>query len=93
MNAAHKGHVGVVRLLVERGAELNHSAKYNLTALMLSVIARHPSVVRDLVKAGADTTLRGTGPFMATPLEYSEQMGYTEISAVLRGVEEPSMKE
>jgi ankyrin repeat protein len=83
MNAAHKGHLEVVRLLVERGAQLNHTAKHHLTALMLAVIARHPEVVRVLMRAGADASLRGKGHF-TTPLEYSQQYGYTEIIEILQ---------
>jgi hypothetical protein len=83
MNAAHKGHLEVVHLLVECGAELNHTAKHHLTALMLAVIGRHSEVVRVLVQAGAEITLRGKGHF-ATPLEYSQQHGYTEIIEILK---------
>lgn len=61
MRAAQHGDVHVVRLLVHRGVDLNHSAKYHLTALMLAVVNGHAEVVRALVRAGADQTIRGTG--------------------------------
>jgi uncharacterized protein len=50
-----------VRLLIDRGADLNRAAKYHLTALMLAVIAGHESSVAALIAAGADLTLTGSG--------------------------------
>jgi ankyrin repeat protein len=50
-----------VAFLVEHGAELNHIAKYGLSALMLAVIGAHIEIVRMLVTAGADLSIRGTG--------------------------------
>jgi ankyrin repeat protein len=38
--------VSLVRLLVNRGAALDHCAKYRLTALMLAVINGHPDIVK-----------------------------------------------
>ena len=84
MNAACTGSVDVVRLLIERGAELNHSAKYHLTALMLAVINQNLEIVKLLVEGGANISIRGSGPFEYTPLEYAERIQSYEISALLR---------
>ena len=43
------------------GADLNATAKYRLSALMLAVIAGHADVARRLVSAGADLTITGSG--------------------------------
>jgi ankyrin repeat protein len=61
MRAAHAGRGEAVAWLIERGAELDHTSKFHLSALMLAVVAGHPRVARRLATAGADTTIRGRG--------------------------------
>jgi ankyrin repeat protein len=61
MRAAHAGRLAAVQLLVSRGASLNHTSKFSLSAVMLSVIGGHADVARALAAAGADLTLRGSG--------------------------------
>ena len=61
MRAAHAGHVDAVEWLIGHGADLDHTSKFHLSALMLAVIAGHPQCARALVAAGADTTITGTG--------------------------------
>ena len=84
MNAAYRGDTELVRLLVEKGANLNHTAKYNLSALMLAVINEHLDIVRVLVTAGADTKLKGLGDFACTPLEYAVKLGRHDMADILR---------
>jgi ankyrin repeat protein len=50
-----------VAALVEHGASLNVTAKFGLSALMLSIVAGHIEIARLLARAGADLSLRGTG--------------------------------
>jgi ankyrin repeat protein len=47
-----------VRWLIAHGADLNHTAKYHLSALMLAVINGRDAIVGILVDAGADRSLR-----------------------------------
>ena len=61
MVAAHAGHLDVVAVLIDHGAQLNVTAKYGLSALMLAVVAGHAEVARLLARAGADRSLRGSG--------------------------------
>ena len=61
MNAARDGRLAVAHLLIRRGADLNRHAKYGLTAVMLAVIRDHEDIVRLLVDAGADLSLRASG--------------------------------
>jgi ankyrin repeat protein len=61
MRAAHAGQLSAVEWLIEHDAELDHASKFHLTALMLAVIADHPEIARALVRAGADTSVTGTG--------------------------------
>lgn len=61
MLAAHGGSLAVVEALVRRSAQLNVTAKYGLSALMLAIVAGHEHVALTLVRAGADLTILGTG--------------------------------
>ena len=61
MLAANRGYIDVVEILIAEGANLNITAKYGLSAIMLAVIGGHVHVIGALAKAGADVTLRGTG--------------------------------
>ena len=60
MVAAQQGRPTVVQFLLDRGAELDHTAKYRLSAVMLAVINNHADIVRMLVGAGADLEIRGS---------------------------------
>jgi hypothetical protein len=40
---------------------LNVTAKYNLTALMLAIVAGHAAVALGLARAGTDLGVKGTG--------------------------------
>jgi ankyrin repeat protein len=62
MRAAHAGRLDIVEWLIAHHADLDHRAKFNLTALMLAVIGGHEKVARRLVRAGADTSIAGSGP-------------------------------
>lgn len=61
MLAARHGHLVAVEALARRGANLDVTAKFGLSALMLAIVAGHEAVARALVRAGADLELRGTG--------------------------------
>src|SRR4029453_5032341 len=59
MTAARAGNAEVVRLLLERGAEVNAREKYKgQTALMWASAERHPAVVKLLLERGADWRVR-----------------------------------
>jgi ankyrin repeat protein len=61
MLAAHAGQLAAVQLLIDHGANLNVTAKFGLSAVMLAVIAGHKEIAQALARGGADLTLRGTG--------------------------------
>ncbi|MGZ5884986.1 MAG: ankyrin repeat domain-containing protein [Burkholderiaceae bacterium] len=57
----HAGHREIVETLIAQRADLNVTAKFGLSALMLAIIAGHEDVARLLAKSGADLLLQATG--------------------------------
>ena len=87
MLAAAEGHAPVVTWLVGRGAALDETAKYGLSAPMLAVVRGHADVVRHLTDAGASVSLRGTGqPAFSgkTALDLAVVRGDLEMIEILR---------
>jgi ankyrin repeat protein len=61
MTAARTGSTDVVRLLLDRGADVNAREKYKgQTALMWAAAERHPEIVRLLLERGADWKIRSS---------------------------------
>jgi ankyrin repeat protein len=59
MTAARTGNIDAVRLLLDRGAQVNAAdTESNQTALMLAIRENHPDVVRLLLERGADAKAR-----------------------------------
>jgi serine/threonine-protein phosphatase 6 regulatory ankyrin repeat subunit B len=56
--AAREGHVGVVRLLLERGAEVNAAAIFGETALHYAAGGGHEQMVNVLLSSGADSSMK-----------------------------------
>ncbi len=84
--AAHLGHDGVVRQLIQAGAPLDHVNNLHWTALIEAVVLgdggrRHQSVVKALLDAGADRRLADSHG--ATPLKLARSRGYAEMVAML----------
>ncbi len=87
IRAADRGHVGVVKRLLETDTDVDHVNRLGWTALLEAIILgggdeRHTEVVRLLVEGGADVDLAdGNG---MTPLEHATSSGYERIAAILR---------
>jgi ankyrin repeat protein len=76
-----------VAFLAQRGADLNHTAKHHLSALMLAIVRGHAAAARALIEAGADLLIRGSGPpgFEGkTALDLAEARGDREIADLIR---------
>jgi ankyrin repeat protein len=54
---ASHGNLDIVKLLVERNANVNQSNSYGVTPLMCSVLAGHAHIVRYLLDNGANEKL------------------------------------
>ena len=89
--AADNGHLKTVKLLLDRGAEINTVDNRGFSALS---IASQPQsfgnvgngeLIEFLVAHGADLQVRNAHG--QTPLEYAEVRGWKEIADVLRRLE------
>ena len=84
--AAHLGHEGVVKQLIEASAPLDHVNNLHWTAMIESIVlgnggARHQEVLRALIAAGASTKL--TDRQGNTPLTLAKSRGYTDMVQML----------
>jgi len=82
---AKRNNVAAVKWLLDHSVDPN--ARWNhwdaaVTPLHLAILGRHPEVVRDLLAAGADPTIRDT-KHKATATEWAEFFGYNEIVRIL----------
>jgi ankyrin repeat protein len=84
--AAHLGHDGVVRQLIQAGAPLNHVNNLHWTATIEAVVLgdggpRHQATLRALVSAGADLSL--TDREGRTPLQLARSRGFDAMVRIL----------
>ena len=88
--AAHLGHDGVVRQLIQAGAPLDHVNNLHWTAAIEAVVlgnggARHQASLKALIDAGANLKL--TDRQGQTPLQLARTRGYSEMVAMLEKAE------
>jgi ankyrin repeat protein len=57
MRACQHGHLGIVKLLVARGASKNHTDSYGNTAFLYAACHAHPDIVSFLLDQNVDTTI------------------------------------
>jgi len=84
--AAHLGHVEVVRALIAAKAPLDHVNNLGWTALIEAIVlgdggARHTTIVKDLIAAGANLNLADRNG--TRPLALARGRGYTRIARIL----------
>jgi len=78
--AAWRGHVGVVRWLLERGAEVNRTGK-QWNALHYAAFAGHADIARLLIERGADVNART--PNDSTALMMTAREGQEDVARLL----------
>ena len=84
--AAHLGHAGVVRQLIQAGAPLDHVNNLHWTAVIESIVLgdggpRHQATLKALVEAGANLRLADRQGM--TPLQLARSRGYAEMVKTL----------
>jgi ankyrin repeat protein len=84
--AAHLGHDGVVRQLIQAGAPLDHVNNLHWTALIESIVLgnggpRHVATLQALVQAGASTQLADRAG--RTPLQLARERGHEPMVQIL----------
>lgn len=92
--ASTHGRTEVVRTLIERGAKLDVAAKYNLTALMLAIVAApgtpagvHEEIAIALIEAGADLDHPGSGAPGFAGLTALDLARARDLNAVVAAIE------
>jgi uncharacterized protein len=86
IRAADRGHIAILRRLLETPIDVDYVNRLGWTALLEAIILgggddRHTEVVRLLVGAGADLNLAdGDG---VTPLAHARRQGYSEMVTIL----------
>jgi ankyrin repeat protein len=90
--ASEHGHVDTVRILIAAGVPVNHVNKLGWTALQEAILLnnggpRQQEVVRQLLDAGADPSIRD--PQGRTALENAERLGFGAIAKLIRERDQP----
>ena len=79
MRAAASGHFSTVKLLVERGADIDLQDALGTTAMMFAAERKYPDIVSLLLRKGADKNIKAVGNFLKgqrlTAYEIAEQNG------------------
>jgi ankyrin repeat protein len=57
--AADFGHVEIIRYLVSKGAKVNAKDNFGNSALLNALYENHTDAVKELLKAGADASVKG----------------------------------
>ena len=88
--AAHLGHDGVVRQLIQAGAPLDHVNNLHWTAAIEAVVLgnggkRHQATLKALIDAGANLKLTDRGG--QTSLQLARSRGFSEMVTMLENAE------
>ncbi|KAH8816506.1 hypothetical protein F5884DRAFT_896275 [Xylogone sp. PMI_703] len=83
LSAAAEGHIGVVKLLLENGADITILSNRRWTPLHLASYNGHIEVVKLLLEKGADVTIINNRGW--TPLHLASYNGYIEVVKLLLG--------
>src|SRR3990167_4753558 len=81
--AAVSGHTDIVRLLLDRGANINHDNNLGATALIVAAENGHTDTVILLLDKGAD--INHATDYGSTVLVYAARSGLTDIVQLLLG--------
>ena len=80
-HAVLKGHVEIVKLLLDSGADINKTNEYGETPLFTAAAEGHEQIVKLLLDSGAD--INKTNEYGETPLYIAAVYGYDQIVKLL----------
>lgn len=80
--AARKGDAAAVKMLLDKGADVNAKFRYGATALSYASDKGHLEVVKILLERGADVNVRDSF-YKTTPIMWAVSKGYTAIVQAL----------
>ena len=81
-HAVSQGHTEMVTLFIEQGEDINQMyGRENITALMIAAANNYASIVRLLLKKGANPNLKQHQNLSA--LDYANAMGHSDISDII----------
>jgi outer membrane protein assembly factor BamB len=80
--AARKGDVNLAKSLLDRGADVNAKARYNVTPLMFACDRGNIELVKLLIERGADVNAEDTF-YQSTPLGWAIQNVHVEVAKFL----------
>jgi len=86
MEAASKGLIDVIQLLIENGAELNHQSKSGQTALILAVGNGQIDAARMILEAGANFSFKDHLGMSAQ--KYASLYGYQDLLELMERMKE-----
>jgi ankyrin repeat protein len=79
--ASEEGHVNIVKLLLDRGADIDAKVDLWGTALTIAAVSNQEEVVRLLLERGADVNVENE--FCNSALDAAAQYGHEEIAEML----------
>jgi ankyrin repeat protein len=85
-DAIEYGHLEAVKLLLDKGAEVNVRNRYGGTPLKLAVVMGYQDIVQALLDHGADTNARD---YYGTPVDWAARHHRTAIVEMLKKQQPP----
>ena len=83
--AAYEGHIEIVKILLDAGADKDFKTFYRYTPLHVAVYKNNKEIVEMLLKAGANKTIKNNQG--KTPAEAATQEGHTDIADLINSYE------
>jgi ankyrin repeat protein len=82
--AAWNGHLEIVKLLLEHGADVNAKMEGLGTALHLAASNGHLEIVKLLLENGADVNAKTEGGYGETAVEIANRKGHMKVFGFIR---------